>query len=255
MKSISKISLIFLIILSSCATNDDIDLTNKGLINKTEIRAKNESSEDIFKALAKNNSNPTDLFSKSNPKSHKLLNFIKKLKINKNKVNDGRIEGGGNEYIEEFTEDEQTEILTISISTLNSYGVSNDIIISEFGSLENPEITRSALSIIRLDELSLAGYEVIELETGYNYMTTEYVGTNNLELIRIEYSGSDNSKIQVVDCALDALGIPAGMIAGSAKNLGTKAVLKAIGKLASRFLGWAGAAIGVYMFGACMGYW
>ena len=38
------------------------------------------------------------------------------------------------------------------------------------------------------------------------------------------------STLQVVDCALIAMRLPAGLVIGSAKNLGTKAILKAAGK-------------------------
>lgn len=62
------------------------------------------------------------------------------------------------------------------------------------------------------------------------------------------------TRSQVANCALDALGIPAGLLVGSAKSLTKKAVLKAARKLATRSLGWVGAAIAVVDFASCMDY-
>jgi hypothetical protein len=52
---------------------------------------------------------------------------------------------------------------------------------------------------------------------------------------------------------MEALGVPTGLILGSAKNLTTKAILKAAKKLATRTVGWLGAAVAVYEFGNCIG--
>ena len=54
---------------------------------------------------------------------------------------------------------------------------------------------------------------------------------------------------------MEALGVPSELILGSAKNLTTKAILKAAKKLATRTVGWLGAAVAVYEFGDCMNYW
>jgi len=89
---------------------------------------------------------------------------------------------------------------------------------------------------------------VVDFETGYNYSADSYVNLNGL-------NNTANSVNSVVDCAMDALGIPAGLIVGSAKNLGRKALLKAARKLATRMLGWVGAGIAVYEFGDCMEWW
>ncbi|MDY3333107.1 MAG: hypothetical protein SOW90_05085 [Gallibacter sp.] len=53
---------------------------------------------------------------------------------------------------------------------------------------------------------------------------------------------------------VDALGIPAGLIVGSAKSLTKKAILEAAKKMATRSLGWVGAAIAVVDFASCMDY-
>ncbi|MDG1729637.1 MAG: hypothetical protein P8K68_12115 [Algibacter sp.] len=46
--------------------------------------------------------------------------------------------------------------------------------------------------------------------------------------------------------------LPAGLVIGSAKNLGTKAILKAAGKLAGRAVGWIGMAVATYQFIRCL---
>lgn len=63
-----------------------------------------------------------------------------------------------------------------------------------------------------------------------------------------------NTRSQIARCALDALGIPAAYITGQAKTLTKKAILKVAKKLATRALGWVGAAIAVVDFAACMDY-
>lgn len=67
-------------------------------------------------------------------------------------------------------------------------------------------------------------------------------------------TGSPVTRSQIANCALDALGIPVSLICGSAKSLSKKAILKAATKLASKSIGWIGAAIAVVDFAACMDY-
>jgi hypothetical protein len=57
------------------------------------------------------------------------------------------------------------------------------------------------------------------------------------------------------DCVMEAIGIPAGMIAGGMKKMTVKAMLKAAGKMAGRALGWVGLAWAVADYTSCMGYW
>lgn len=78
----------------------------------------------------------------------------------------------------------------------------------------------------------------------------------NAIILAIAIAGTDTlaTRSQIVNCALEALGIPAGIIVGSAKTLTKKAILKAAKKLAARTLGWVGAAIAVVDFASCMDY-
>lgn len=80
----------------------------------------------------------------------------------------------------------------------------------------------------------------------------------NAIILAIAIAGTEtqafSTRSQIVNCALDALGIPVGLLVGSAKSLTKKAILKAAKKLATRSLGWVGAAIAVVDFASCMDY-
>jgi hypothetical protein len=74
----------------------------------------------------------------------------------------------------------------------------------------------------------------------------------------LSFFGSSAHASQIGECAGDALGFSAiaGLAAGSLETSAGKALLKkAIRKIASRALGWVGAAIFTYEFGDCMGWW
>jgi hypothetical protein len=74
----------------------------------------------------------------------------------------------------------------------------------------------------------------------------------------LSFFGSSAHASQIGECAGDALGFSAiaGLAAGSLETSAGKAILKkAIRKIASRALGWVGAAIFTYEFGDCMGWW
>lgn len=156
------------------------------------------------------------------------------------KINSRTVDGEGFD----FTLNEQDSILSNSIAVLNSNGITNSQIISEFGSLTNPEIVPTALAVTRIVDEAIVGNHIIDLETGYNYTTGAYMDISNF-----------NARQSIFDCAMDALGIPAGLILGTAEGTSTAALIKAARKLASRTLGWIGAGIAVYEFGDCMEWW
>lgn len=196
----------------------------------------------IFYSCTNENQEKTNITdykeAKINLYSH--LQSFKGKETKHNKISSRTIDGEGFE----FTPIEQDSILSNSIAVLNSKGITNSQIISEFGSLTNPEIVPTALAVTRIVDEANAGNFIIDLETGYNYTTDSYVNLNNT-----------NAKQSIFDCAMDALGIPAGLILGTANGTSTAALLKAARKLASRTLGWIGAGIAVYEFGDCMEWW
>ena len=60
------------------------------------------------------------------------------------------------------------------------------------------------------------------------------------------------STLDIVDCALTALGLPAGLVIGTAGKLTTKVILKTAAKLAGKAIGWVALAISVYTFARCV---
>lgn len=145
-----------------------------------------------------------------------------------------------------FTEAEKLSILDNSIAVLNSQGITKAMIVEEFGSLNHPEIVSTALAVTRIVDGINAGNRVVDLETGFCFSTNTYS--------TLSYSDSPDNL--VIDCALIALGIKGGFILYEAKGQSTvSALLKAAGRLATRALGWIGAAVAVYAFGDCMDWW
>lgn len=115
-----------------------------------------------------------------------------------------------------------SKYLIPAIDRLNFYGVSNDEIIEIFGHEENPSIIVAALY---LDEVYLDG---------------------------VPNAGGGGP--DMYDCLLRAVGINAAIdiING---NLRGSALRRAIRKVATRTLGWVGAAWAIYEFGDCMGWY
>ncbi len=80
-------------------------------------------------------------------------------------------------------------------------------------------------------------------------------------LTKVNFSlmfGTSAYASQIGECAGDALGvsaIAAVLNEGLSSAVGKKLLKKAIRRVASRALGWVGAAIFVYEFGDCMGWW
>lgn len=179
----------------------------------------------------------------------KLFNTIKSIKKSTENSNLNAKINQVNTLV--FTEEEKNATLQSSINVLNSQEITNDVIIEEFGDLTNPEIVLTALAITRIVDEAESGRNIIDLETGYNYCTDTYIDLNLLNSNNHYYSREPS----VLDCAMDALGIPAGLLVGSAKSLSQKALLKAAKKLATRTLGWVGASIAIYEFGDCMEWW
>lgn len=167
-------------------------------------------------------------------KKEQLLSKIKKSQTVLNSESRGNID---------YTIEEKQAMLSLSIQLLNSQGISNEIIEDEFENLENPKIVLTALAVSRIIDETALGNHIIDYETGFNYSTNSYVNIDG------NRSGS------IVDCALGALGVPAGLIVGAAGSTSTKALLKAARKLATRALGWVGAAYAIYDFGSCMEWW
>jgi hypothetical protein len=107
----------------------------------------------------------------------------------------------------------------------------------------DPEIAQIGAFALRLEDAAAKGL-VIDQNQLDAWLNELHLSTNGNAIV---------PQSRVVDCALDALGIPAAMIMGAVSSSMTKAaVLKAVRKLATRVLGWVGVAIAVVDFASCM---
>lgn len=116
-----------------------------------------------------------------------------------------------------------------SASFLSSY---YDINIYEYISAGDPEIAHLGALGLRFKQLEEQGLAVdtLQMDIALNSMSF----TNSVAVSNIVPDPT------IFDCAMSALGIPAGLIVGSAKDMSRKALIKAAKKLASRTLGWIG---------------
>lgn len=122
-------------------------------------------------------------------------------------------------------------------------------------SIKNKDLVESLEPVLAKSKELLSGYGVTD--ENLKEIFTDDADANAI-ILAIAIAGTETetpvTRSQVANCALDALGIPVGLIVGGAKNLSKKAILKAAKKLATRSLGWVGAAIAVVDFAACMDY-
>jgi len=150
---------------------------------------------------------------------------------------------------EEPTEEEAQLILQPvmidGVDLLKSYGVTETEIIAEFGSLNSPDIATAAMAVYRVNDMAQSSYFVEELEDN------DYVLNDFSFISSTAYAQTGNTYL---DCALVAVGVDAVVdyFQGRIKSLGKKGVMKIIRKVASRTLGWVGAAITVYAYVGCL---
>ncbi len=114
----------------------------------------------------------------------------------------------------------------------------------------SPNIARLGAIGLRLKQLEEQGMAIDTNQIDVWFPTTDLISSPNHEILTIADDGGD-----IIDCALDALGIPAGLLVGSAKSLSRAALLKAARKLLTRTIGWIGVGIAIYEFGDCMDWW
>ena len=132
-----------------------------------------------------------------------------------------------------------------AINLIKSYGITEAEIISEFGSLEDPRISHAAQFILYEEELLLEGHTMnIFDSTDYSLVAFNFIGVNTL------YAQT------VGGCLGEAAGINLikDVFEGGIKKLGKKGAMKLVTKVASKYLGWIGAAVMVMEFSECMGW-
>ncbi|HYJ37523.1 MAG TPA: hypothetical protein VEV87_02860, partial [Chitinophagaceae bacterium] len=114
----------------------------------------------------------------------------------------------------------------------------------------SPKIAQIGALAMRLKQLEDQGQSIDTSQVNLWFLPPiEMVSQANGEIL----TNAQNPSI--FDCAMDALGIPAGLLIGSAKELSRTALIKAAKKLATRTLGWIGVGIAIYEFGDCMNWW
>jgi hypothetical protein len=134
-----------------------------------------------------------------------------------------------------------------SASFLQSY---YNINIYEYFPAGSPNIARLGAIALRFKQMEEQGLAVDTNQVDSWFPSApELVSQANGELL------TNVAEASVVECALEALGIPAALIVGSAKSLSRAALLKAARKLLTRTVGWIGVAIMIYDFGDCMNWW
>jgi hypothetical protein len=136
-------------------------------------------------------------------------------------------------------------LINSSISVIHSYGVTDAEIIIEFGSLTNPDLAGAGLAISRMEALANDGYTI--------------EGFDDTDFVPVAYASFLGNpafaRTEAYDCALQAVGITAivDLMNGGIQKLGKKGVMKVLKKVATKYLGWVGAAYALFEFADCMG--
>jgi len=142
-----------------------------------------------------------------------------------------------------LSEQQAIEIIEpLTISTASYLKSKYDIDVYDYFYPGDPEISQIGAFTLRVEAAAAEG--LIIDEDLFNIWLNEAIQTS-----------SAITRSQWIDCALDALGIPAGMVMGYVAGDATKTtILKAIGKLATKTLGIIGAALALISFTSCMGW-
>lgn len=151
---------------------------------------------------------------------------------------------GGEEELQNIIDQVQAS----SLNLIRSYGISDAEIIAEFGSLTNPAINEAAMMITETDNLLAHGY------------TLDFLDSQDYVSSLFSSFGTSAYAVQADPTVGGCIGEAAGItiltqaIQGGLKSLGKKGAMKLISKVASRYLGWVGAAVMVIEFSECMGW-
>lgn len=133
-----------------------------------------------------------------------------------------------------------------SVDLINSYGISDQEIIDEFGSLDNPLVEKAAMLISYTED------SVLALGHSLNIFENEDFLASNSFLI----SSCQAQDPTISGCLGEATGIYLlkDVFKYGIKKLGKKGALKLLKKVATKYAGWVGAAIMVLDFSECMGW-
>ena len=181
-------------------------------------------------------------------KSSEVAALTKSVFASKNqfsKKNRSLISESEQEKQESQAKESLLSLLEDSKKLLLEYGIDDKILKEQFGDENNPAIINLGMYILYINKQD--SKQTLS-EAGFNHFFSFSTFADN------NSSKDKDNESSIVDCAMEALGVPSELILGGAKNLTTKAILKAAKKLATRTVGWLGAAVAVYEFGDCMNY-
>lgn len=136
-------------------------------------------------------------------------------------------------------------LLESSKELLHAYDFTDQEIEDELGSLDNPEVILSAMLIVAMENQRKV--ETASMDIGGLFF-------NNLYAQRGPGYDDAQQQSSTYDCALRAFGVDAVIDLFNGK-VTKQIVKKAIKKIASRAVGWIGAAWAAYEFGSCMGWY
>ncbi|MCU0382441.1 MAG: hypothetical protein MUF68_00110 [Cyclobacteriaceae bacterium] len=172
------------------------------------------------------------------PKTYDFRHFHNELLVLSKKVEELKTKSKANATEFQISEEEAQSLIqplvVQSKQLIESYGIETN---SELEQTSDEDLVVSALSIYRAEVLLANGYTLEQIENDLNNQT-------NLR------------KQDVIDCLGDVL-IVGAVISGlqqGAKKLSKELAIKAIKKVAARFLGPIGAMIAVFEFSDCMGW-
>lgn len=140
-----------------------------------------------------------------------------------------------------------------ALALIRSYGITDAEIIEAFGSLDSPEISVAAESILMTENLIDNGQTLTMFEDeDYQLAGLSFMGITNVNAQSTSKIASDT----IGGCIADAIGITAAfeVIEHGVAGLGRKGVLKLIRKVGGKYLGAIGVALAAYDFADCMGW-
>jgi hypothetical protein len=150
----------------------------------------------------------------------------------------------GNDFI--LTDDEKQVLAQTALNLLLSYGLTEAEINADLGGITDEKLITVAFSIIDIEEQASRGIELIDRADNISLLTGELVALPEIL-----------PQSQVYDCLLQAAGITVltDLIKKGIKGLTKAAIKTLLTKVATKYLGYVGAAIAVYEFGDCMDWW
>lgn len=146
-----------------------------------------------------------------------------------------------------MTDSEKEQLAQTSLLLIKSYGLTESEIEVELEGITNDKLIESAMAIIAIEEEASNNLELIDVSDNTSLLTgLSVIPSTNVQ-----------NKSEIFHCAMEAIGINAlgELISNGIRDMPKSAVKKVLKKVASKYLGYVGAAIAIYEFGDCMEWW